>query len=146
MEITKRKITLNRIDDHMNFEAVGANGKKVLFDAGPKVGGKDNGVGPMDSLLMAAAACSSIDVVLILKKMKQQIDDYKVEVEAERVPDGEASKYKTIHLHFMLTGEIKEKKLEKAIQMSLDKYCSVSKILACSAEITSSFTLNGDTA
>lgn len=144
MEVTKRKVTLNRIDDHMNFEAVGANGKSVLFDASPKIGGKDNGVSPMDSLLMAAAACSSIDVVLILKKMKQQIDDYQVEVEADRVSDGEASKYETIHLHFILKGDIKEKKLEKAIQMSLDKYCSVSKILAHSAKITSSFTLNGN--
>lgn len=142
MESTIKKITLNRIDDHMNFEAVGANGKKVLFDAGPNIGGKNNGVSPMDSLLMAAAACSSIDVVMILKKMKQEIEDYKVEVEAERIPDGEATKYKTIHLHFVLTGKIKEKKLEQAIQMSLDKYCSVSKILACSANITSSFALN----
>ncbi len=143
MEPTIKKITLNRIDDHMNFEAVDAKGKTVLFDAGPKIGGKSNGVSPMESLLMAAAACSSIDVVMILKKMKQQIDDYKVEVEAERISEGEASRYKTIHLHFVLTGEIKEKKLEKAIQMSLEKYCSVSKILAHSAEITSSYSLNG---
>ncbi len=142
MESTIKKITLNRIDDHMNFEAVGANGKKVLFDAGPNIGGKSNGVSPMDSLLMAAAACSSIDVVMILKKMKQEINEYKVEVEAERIPDGEATKYITIHLHFIVTGEIKEKKLAQAIDMSLEKYCSVSKILACSATISSSFSLN----
>lgn len=142
MEKSIAKITLNRIDDHMNFEAIGKNGKSILMDGSPKIGGQDKGVSPMETLLMAAAGCSSIDVVMILKKMKQTITDYKVEVEAERVPNGEATKYKTIHLHFIVSGDIKEKKLKQAIDLSIEKYCSVSKILSCSAEISTSYKLN----
>ena len=136
------KVTLKRLNKDVLFEGANADGNTIQLDGSPEIGGEGKGMRPTESLLVSIAACSSIDVVLILKKMKQQIDDYKVEVEADRVSDGESSKYSTIHLHFILKGDIKEKKLEQAIQMSLDKYCSVSKILAHSAKITSSFTLN----
>jgi len=95
----------------------------------------------MESLLMAIAGCSSIDIVLILKKMKQEIRDLKVEVEAERIKVADATQYKTIHLHFLVAGNIKEEKLKKAIDISLEKYCSVAKILEKSSEITSSYEL-----
>lgn len=136
------KITLQRIDDHVNFKATNESENSILMDGGAAIGGKGNGVRPMETLLMGVAGCASIDVVLILKKMKQEIDDLKVVVEAERIKVEEATEFKTINLHFILSGDIKEKKLKQAIDMSLEKYCSVSKILEKSAEITSSYTLN----
>ena len=135
-------INLSRIDDHMNFEAVNKNGKSILMDGSKAVGGKDNGVGPMETLLMAAAGCSTIDIVLILKKMNQELLDIKVKVDGEVIKVGDAKEYKTIHLHFDVWGPLKESKVDKAINMSLEKYCSVSKILQKSAEITSSFKLH----
>ncbi len=137
----KTKIKLSRIDEHVNFIATNENNQSILLDGSPKIGGKGNGVGPMESLLMAIAGCSSIDIVLILKKMKQEIRDLKVDVEAERIKVADATQFKTIHLHFNLWGDIKEEKLKKAIDISLEKYCSVAKILEKSSEISSSYTL-----
>ena len=121
------KITMERIDDHINFKAKDKNGTTILMDGSPAVGGQSNGVSPMETLLMAAAGCSSIDVVLILKKMKQTISDLKVTVEAERVKVADATEFKTIHIHFDLQGDIKEKKLQQAIEMSLEKYFNQKK-------------------
>lgn len=137
----KTKIRLSRIDDHVNFVATNENNQSILLDGSAAIGGKGNGVGPMESLLMAIAGCSSIDVVLILKKMKQEIRDLKVDVEAERVKVADATQFKTIHLHFKVAGNIKEEKLKKAIDISLEKYCSVAKILEKSSTISSSYEL-----
>lgn len=136
------KIKLQRIDNHVNFVATNETDNSILMDGSPAIGGKGNGVRPMETLLMGVAGCASIDVVLILKKMKQKIDDLQVDVEAEKIKVGDVSEYKTINLHFTLSGDIKEKKLAQAIDMSLKKYCSVSKILERSSKITSSYTLN----
>lgn len=137
----KTKIRLSRIDDHVNFIATNQTDNSILMDGSAAIGGKGNGVRPMETLLMGLAGCSSIDVVLILKKMKQEIRDIKVDVEAERIKVEDATIFKTIHLHFHVWGDIKEAKLEKAIDISMKKYCSVAKILEKSAEISSSYTL-----
>lgn len=92
----------------------------------------------MQALLMAAAGCSSIDVVMILEKMKQPIKDIKVEVSGTR--KSEIPKvYTKIHMHYILIGEIDEEKAKRAIDLSLEKYCSVSLMLQKAAEFTSSF-------
>ncbi len=136
------KITMSRLDDYMKFEAVNETGNTLVMDASPNIGGKGEGVRPMETLLMGVAGCSSIDVVMILKKMRQDLSDIKVQVDGYKEKNGEATKYSRIHVHFKIWGEVKEKKLQEAIQMSLEKYCSVSKILEASADITSSYELN----
>ena len=133
---------MERLDDHVNFKATDKNGQSIVMDGSPKIGGQNNGVSPLDSLLMGVAGCSSIDVVLILKKMKQNIDDIKVKVEAEKIKVEDHTQFKTINIHFDVKGDIKEKKLAKAIDLSTQKYCSVSKILEKTAEITTSYTLS----
>ncbi len=134
-------IRLSRIDDHVNFVATNETENSILLDGSAAIGGKGNGVRPMETLLMGIAGCSAIDVVLILKKMKQEIRDIKIEVEAERVKVGDATQYKTIHLHFHMWGSMKEDKLKKAIDISIEKYCSVAKILEKTATISTSYTL-----
>ena len=136
------KVRLRRVDDHMNFEATGKYGGKILMDGGPDIGGKGNGVSPMETLLMAAAGCSSIDVVLILEKMRQEASNIEIEVTAERVKKEDASYYKTIHLDFILEGDLKESKVYQAIELSVTKYCSVIKILEYSAIVTAAFSIN----
>ena len=139
--MNKTKIQLTRLDDHMHFEATSTNGNSIQLDGSPKIGGGNKGVRPMETLLMAMAACSGIDVVLILKKMNQKIDDFKVSVEATPIKVGFATEYSDIHIHFRLWGDLKESKVKKAIDLSINKYCSVSKILEKSAVITSSYEL-----
>jgi len=133
------KINLKRLNDAMHFQATNEKGNSIEMDSNPEIGGEDKGVSPMETLLMAAAGCSSIDVVLILKKMRQKLDDIQVEVDGDRVKLKDYSYFKTIHLTFTLYGDLNEDKVAKAIDMSIQKYCSVSKILEKSAEITTSF-------
>ncbi len=133
------KIHLQRIDDHVNFVATNSDGESIFMDGSPAIGGKGNGVRPMETLLMGLAGCSSIDVVLILKKMKQKIDNLEVEITADKVKKDHITSYTKINLHFILSGQIKEAKLKKAIQLSVEKYCSVSKILEKSSKITTSY-------
>ena len=136
------KISMERIDDHVNFKATNATGNSILMDGSAAIGGKGNGVRPMETLLMGVAGCSSIDVVLILKKMKQDIEDIKVDVEAKRVKVGDATEFSHIDVHFHLWGNLKESKVVKAIDLSIQKYCSVSKMLEKTAEIKSGYTLH----
>ncbi len=138
------EIKMKRLDDHVHFQATSANGQSILMDGSPAIGGKNQGVRPMETLLMGVAGCSSIDVVLILKKMKQSIDDISVHVTAEKIKVDDHTEFRTINIHFDVKGDIKEKKLQQAIDMSTEKYCSVSKILEKSAEITTSYVLNGE--
>jgi len=136
------KINLKRLNNAMHFESSNSEGLTVHTDSSPDAGGVGAGVRPMEMVLMAIASCSSIDIVLILEKMRQQLDDIKVEVEGERVEGQIPKVFKKIHVTYHLFGEIKEKKAEQAVKLSMEKYCSVSKMLEKSVEITASFTIN----
>lgn len=133
------KVTLKRLNDAMHFEAENETGNTIHMDGSPAIGGESKGVRPMETLLMAAAGCSTIDIVLILKKMRQNLIDIKVTVDGDKVKKDEYSYFKTIHLHYILEGDLKETKVEKAINMSIEKFCSVSKALEATSEITTSF-------
>jgi len=135
------KITVKRLDDHVNFEAINSNNNSILMDGSDLIGGKGNGVRPMETLLMGLAGCSGIDVVLILKKMKQVIKDIKIEVVADIEKLDGYKRYNKINIHFEIWGDIKEEKIKKAIDLSMEKYCSVSKTLEKASEITSSYTI-----
>ena len=131
-------IELVRKNKAFHFEATDSTLQKVQIDASPKVGGEDKGTRPMDLLLMALGGCSSIDIGLILKKQKQELEDFKVQITADR-EDAVPSLFKKINLHFILWGDLKEKKVIKSIDLSLEKYCSVAKILEPTADITYTF-------
>lgn len=124
------KISLKRIDDAFHFEGRNEDGRTVHFDAAEKIGGKNLGVRPMQTLLMSMAACSAIDIVNILKKQKQGINDFEIEVEGERenVKDG-AAVFTRVNAHFKLSGKIELEKAKRAVELSVDKYCSVAKTL-----------------
>ncbi len=95
--------------------------------------------GPMEAVLMAAAGCSTIDIVMILEKMREQLHNVEVEVKGERREEIPRV-YTSIHLHYKLYGEnLDTAKAERAIKMSLEKYCSVSLMLEKAATIDSSF-------
>ncbi len=133
------KIELKRLNDAVHFECVNADGIAVQTDGSPDIGGEGKGVRPMQLLLMSLASCSSIDVVLLLKKMRQPLDDIRVEVEGTREPNATPAIFKKIHMHFNLWGKIDPASAEKAIRLSADKYCSVGAMLSKAAEITWTF-------
>jgi len=133
------KITLKRLDDAFHLEAVNETSRKVEMDGAPKIGGNNKGMRPMQLLLTAAGSCSSMDVISILKKMKQDLKDFEVEVTGEREPDKVPSLFTDVHLHFILSGNLDEEKVRRAIELSITKYCSVVKILEKTAKISSSF-------
>ena len=118
------------------MEASNETGNAIQMDGSPKIGGQNLGARPMEVLLMSLAGCSSIDVLSILKKMKQDVTGYDVEVTAER-RDEVPSIFTKIHIKFIVKGnDLDEAKVNRAAQLSAEKYCSVSKILEPTAEIT----------
>jgi putative redox protein len=141
------KIHLKRLDDAFHFEASNEDGRTVHMDAAEKIGGRNQGVRPMQMLLMGLAGCSAIDIVSILKKQKQQIDDFQIETEGERenIPGDGAKIFTDIQLHFILKGIIDGQKAKRAVELSVDKYCSVGKTLnLAGAKITYKISLNGN--
>ncbi|MEE9438549.1 MAG: OsmC family protein [Saprospiraceae bacterium] len=125
-------ITLESIYGERNFKGTNERGQSLHFS------GNKTAVSPMETVLMAAAACSSIDIEIFLGKMRQEYDKIEVEVKAKRVDDV-PSVFSDIHLHYKLYGDIKESKAKKAVDMSMDKYCSVSIMLKKAVNITHSF-------
>jgi len=118
------------------FEATSESGHKVLMDASKEVGGEDRGTRPMELLLMGLGGCSGIDVMMMLEKGKQQVTDCQMQITSERA-EGVPAVYTKIHLHFKVTGtDLSEKRVAKAVALSAEKYCSVSKMLEKTAEMS----------
>lgn len=134
------KITINRLNDAVQMEAKNEDEVTLRMDGTEEIGGINGGFRPMQMLLAAAGGCSAIDVIGILKKQRQNPDDLQIEVTGERVNVDTYSEFKSIHIHFILKGShLDESKVSRAIDLSLTKYCSVSKTLEKTAKITSSY-------
>lgn len=138
------KITLNRINGDYLFECANQAGNKILLDNTSQPNAQ--GVSPMESILMAVAGCSGIDMVSILKKQRQEITAFSAEVEGERVQVDEAKPFKTILVKFFLEGDIDPKKALKAAELSFEKYCSVSKTLEPNVTVNYEVYVNGEKA
>lgn len=136
------KISATRIGEPFHFEAKNSAGNTVHIDAGAAIGGTGQGVRPMELLLMGLAGCSGIDVITILRKQRQNIDSMHVEVSGERGESQEANPFQGIKVIFSLKGEIEDAHLKRAIELSMEKYCSVAKTLEKTATITWEYTLN----
>lgn len=133
------KIEINRLNDGFHMEAVNEQGNIIHLDASPDIGGTNQGMRPMQLLLAAMGGCSSIDLINILKKQKQPLKDLKVTVTGERQKDVVPALYTEVHAHFRLFGDLDTDKVQKAVTLSVDKYCSVAKTLESTAKVTHSF-------
>lgn len=123
----------------MAFEGTTESGHAVLMDAAPEVGGENKGARPMEMVLLGLGGCTSIDVIMMLQKSKQAVDDCQVEITAER-SDSIPKVFTKIHVHFKITGQdLNHKKVERAVNLSAEKYCSVSKMLEHSVEMSHDF-------
>ncbi len=124
----------------MAFKGENPSGHEITMDAAPEVGGENTGPRPTELLLQSVAGCTAIDIVSILAKMRMTPTSFQTEVEGERAEE-HPKKFTKLHIHYILEGDLDEKKVVRAIKLSKDDYCSVSHTL--SAEITASYTLNG---
>ena len=129
------EIKLKRVEG-LQFDAVSGEGHTIRIDGPPKIGGTDTGPRPMELVLMGLAGCSAVDVMMILGQQRQVPADVEVTVNAERA-DAVPSVFTSINVHFeCIGGEVKLAKLERACALSMEKYCSVSKMLQDTVEIT----------
>ena len=136
------KIHVKRTDDAFHFVGTNDRGNIVHMDTSEEQGGTGQGAGPMQLLIMGMGGCSGIDIISILTKGRQTIESFEVDIEAEREQGAIPSLYKKIHAHYTLSGDLDPEKVKRAIDLSLTKYCSVSKTLELTAEITYSYTVN----
>ncbi|MBB3230326.1 OsmC family protein [Halomonas stenophila] len=131
--------------DGRQFVAEAGSGHSVVIDGPPDHGGRNTGPRPMEMLLMGLGACTSFDVLEILEKSRAPVSDCVASVEAERA-DSVPSVFTRIHVHFTVSGQgLKEKQVKRAVELSADKYCSASIMLAQGGvEMTHSFTIVED--
>lgn len=136
------KITIKKQESYYHMVASNEDGNTLAMDGSAEIGGEGKGMRPMQLLLSAVGGCSSIDVLLMLKKQKQKVESFEVEVEGdvENVEDHKV--FKTIVIHFKITGDVDMEKADKAARLSLEKYCSVSKILEPTANISYKLSVN----
>lgn len=122
-------IEISRLSGDFGFEAKDENGHTVLMDSSPESGGQNFGIRPMQILLMGLGGCSAIDVISILKKQRQEVVDYKMIVKGEREAGKEPSLWKEVDLEFHIYGDVDQDKAERAVELSVNKYCSVAATL-----------------
>lgn len=136
-------VNIKRIDGDYLLEATNDTGNSLIMDSTKHGGGQEKGFRPFQMLLAAVGGCSAIDVISILKKQRQEISSFEMEVEGDKQPVESYSVYKSITMHFKLEGQIDPVKALKAVKLSHDKYCSVSKALEHDSEIILKVTVNG---
>lgn len=133
------KVTVQKLDKDLHMEAANEEGGLIRMDGKNQIGGLEGGFSPMQLLLAGIGGCSAIDIIDILEKQRQNLQNLRVEVEGDKQKNGTYSEFKTINLHFVFEGDLDPAKVERAIDLSINKYCSVSKALEKGSKITHSY-------
>ena len=132
------KITLSKTGK-IAFEVATESGHRLSTDGSPDNGGNNAGARPMELLLAALGSCSGIDVALILEKSRQTVTDCRITVEGQRA-DAVPAVFTEIHVHYTVAGpDLDPRKVGRAVALSMEKYCSVTRMLQASVNVTHSF-------
>ncbi len=126
------------LEGGMRFRGQGESGHAVAMDASPKSGGADSAARPIEVFLSALGGCTGMDVVSILRKMKTEPSEFRIEIDSERANE-HPTPFTKIHLTYAVAGDVPETNLQRAIQLSLEKYCPLANTLAGVVEITSEY-------
>ncbi len=127
--------------EDMTLVGEAGSGHAVVMDGPPELGGHNLGIRPMEMVLLGMGGCTAIDVLNILKKARQAVVDCVVELDAERAPT-DPKVFTRIQVHFIVSGRnLNERQVERAVQLSAEKYCSASIMLGKTAEISHTFEL-----
>lgn len=121
---------------NMKFESTNPSGHNLFIDAGPENGGNGEGYRPKALMLSALAGCSGLDVALLIKKMKLNVADFKIDIEAN-LTEEDPKYYDKVVMHFhFYGGNLSEKKLQRAVDLSVEKYCGVMEMFRQFSELT----------
>ncbi|MGC8697456.1 MAG: OsmC family protein [Halothiobacillus sp.] len=124
----------------MAFMAESDSGHGVMIDGSPDIGGRNLGVRPMEMVLMGLGGCTAIDVMVILGKQRQPVEDCWIELNAERSDIPAPKVFTKIHLHYVVKGTgLDPKQVERAVKLSSEKYCSVSAMLKDKVDMSYDF-------
>lgn len=122
--------------DHMSFVGESGSGHSIVMDGSPEHGGRNLGLRPMETVLLGMGGCTAFDVLLMLQKSRQNVTDVECELQAERAEEV-PSVFTHINVHFKISGtDLIEKQVARAVKLSAEKYCSASRMLEKTAEIT----------
>ena len=128
--------------EQRSFQAKTGSGHTLTMDGPPEHGGRNLAARPMEMILVGLGGCSAYDVVEILEKSRQNINDCQIEIDAERLDDIPAV-FTKIHMHFIIAGDgLNEKHVKRAVELSVDKYCSVAKMLRPDVDISYDYEMN----
>ncbi|MDX1651419.1 MAG: OsmC family protein [Brumimicrobium sp.] len=136
------KVDITRTNENVLFKIENPTGETAFIDGSEEFGGVQGGLRPMEMLLGALATCSAFEVVRILKKQKQNIEDFKIEVNGIRTPKGTSSPYSSIDILFKIKGDVALNKAERAVTISTEKYCSVRSSLDPEIKVTHRVQIN----
>ncbi len=146
MEMKTVKVTVRQQENLYHFVGINSEGHTIDMDdwAGYETG-NGSGATPMELIIMGLAGCTGIDIADILHKQKQQVDVFEMDVVGKKPAGASPSIYRSVHLECRFEGDVSEKKVRRAIDLSLGKYCSIAELLKQSgAEISYSFSVNGE--
>lgn len=130
--------------DGLQFVAAATSGHAIVMDGDVEVGGRDTGPRPMELLLMGIGGCSGMDVISILKKKKQDVKGLEINVKGDKA-ENYPKKFTDINLEFVVKGKnISEDAVKRAVELSMEKYCSVKATLEGSAKITYNYRIVGE--
>ena len=125
--------------ENVTFVAESGSGHALVMDGAPEGGGRNLGPRPMEVVLMGTGGCTAYDVMHILRKSRAPVTDCVLEIESERATE-DPKVFTKIHFHFIVTGKgLKPAQVERAVQLSAEKYCSASIMLGKTAAITHDF-------
>lgn len=136
------RVKIKRINEKVHFQGFGSSKIPVNVDGSPEIGGENFGVRPMELILMGLGTCGAMDIVTILKKQRQDLQNFDIEINGERDYDQNPAVFTNIDVHFIFTGSLDPNKVEKAVKLSMEKYCSVSAMLETTVKINYSYTIN----
>lgn len=127
--------------DGMQFIGESGSGHSIVLDGAPEVGGQNTGMRPMEMLLLSMGGCSAMDVIFILRKARQNVRDCNIVIEGDRV-DTVPKVFNKIHMQYNITGhDLDPKQVERAVNLSANKYCSVTLMLKKATKVSHDFTV-----
>jgi len=130
------KITLV---DGMQFAGTANSGHEVIMDAAPEVGGQNKGSRPMELVAIALGGCTGMDVISILRKKKQDVKEFEINVTGQKAEEY-PKRYTSMHIEFVIKGkDISEDAVQRAVELSYDKYCAVGGTIKPGAQVTHSY-------
>lgn len=135
-------VNLTRLNGKVQFQADNGEGNTLLIDGAPRVGGEGLGFRPMQVALAALASCSVMDLVHILKRQREDLRDIRVTAEGDREEGAVPSPFTAVRLHYHVYGALDESKVRRAVQLAVEKYCSVVEMMKESVDISWDYSIH----